>query len=158
MNPIENIVWLDAGTLIANDYNPNHVLSEELELIKFSILKNGWIQPILITKENVIIDGFHRTTLAKINNWKVPCCVIDVSEEERMLLTIRINRAKGTHIAYKMSDIVKKLIGKHKMDKKYLAQAIGASIREIDLLLQEDVFQKLKIKDHVYSKAWEVKK
>ena len=84
--------------------------------------------------------------------------MIDVSEQERMLLTIRINRAKGTHIAYKMSNIVKKLIGKHKMDKKYLAQAIGATIREIDLLLQEDVFQKLKIKDHVYSKAWEVKK
>ena len=57
--PISNVEWVDVRTLNANDYNPNVVLNQELNLLAFSLLKTGWIQPILITNENVIIDGFH---------------------------------------------------------------------------------------------------
>jgi len=115
--PISNIEWIDVDELNANDYNPNVVFTKEKELLKFSIIKNGWIQPILTTEENIIIDGFHRATLAKtdkevkkLTNSKVPVVRMKLSEPERMLLTIRINRAKGSHIAVKMGDIIKKLI------------------------------------------------
>ena len=46
--------------LQANGYNPNVVLKTELELLEFSVLKTGWIQPILVSRDYVIIDGFHR--------------------------------------------------------------------------------------------------
>ncbi|GAB4493342.1 MAG: ParB/RepB/Spo0J family partition protein [Raineya sp.] len=156
-NPIEKIEWIQASKLIANEYNPNHVLPEELRLIELSILQNGWIQPILITKNNVIIDGFHRATIGRLNDWIVPCCILDISEPERMLLTIRINRAKGTHIAFKMAEIIKKLVNDFKLTKDYIANSIGATKKEIELLLQEDVFKKLDIANHTYSKAWQVK-
>ena len=63
--PIDDIVWIEVDKLKANDYNPNIVLTKELNLLKFSILKNGWIQPILIDKNYEIIDGYHRATLVK---------------------------------------------------------------------------------------------
>lgn len=158
--PISKIEWVDAGQLKANDYNPNMVFNKELELLKFSILKNGWIQPILITKDNVIIDGYHRFFLSKNDKdiikkyqGKCPVVIMDINEAERKLLTIRINRAKGSHIAIKMSDIVKNLIDLG-LDKKYIADSIGANLDEVELLLMEDVFEKLDIKNHRYSKAW----
>ncbi|MCU0439329.1 MAG: ParB N-terminal domain-containing protein [Raineya sp.] len=157
-NPIEHWTWIDALELKANDYNPNFVLPAELELLELSIIQTGWVQPLLVTKDLVIIDGFNRATISRVNAWKVPACVLDISESERMLLTIRINRAKGSHVAFKMSEVIKKLINEFGLEKSYVARSIGASLKEIDLLLEDDVFTRLNIKDHKYSKAWEVKK
>ena len=101
-HPIERIVWLEASELQANDYNPNVVYTPELKLLEYNIVRHGWIQPILVTQDKVIIDGFHRWKLTQdsepvrnLTGGKVPCCVINLSEPERMMLTVRINRAKG---------------------------------------------------------------
>jgi hypothetical protein len=79
---------------------------------------------------------------------------MDLNEAERMLLTIRINRAKGNHIAIKMHDIIKQLIDKHELSFDYVGESIGASKDEINLLYKDGVFDALNIKEHKYSKAW----
>lgn len=160
--PISNVEWVDVKKLSANDYNPNVVYSKEMELLKLSILKNGWIQPILVTQDYVIIDGFHRASLAKadkavsaLTSGKVPCVVMNLSEPERMLLTIRINRAKGSHIAVKMSDIIKSLVNDYGVPIDEICNQIGATKDEIELLLMDSVFKKYDItKESKYSKAW----
>ena len=63
-DPLDNIQWLDAKSLEGNDYNPNAVFSPELKLLERSILATGWVQPVLISKDNIIIDGFHRWSLS----------------------------------------------------------------------------------------------
>ena len=160
-HPISSIQWIESNLLQANDYNPNVVFNKELQLLELSILRNGWIQPILITQNYEIIDGFHRWSLSKnspkiadLTNGKVPCCVLELSEPERMLLTIRINRAKGSHISFKMSDIIKKLINEYNLPIEKVIRDIGATKEEIELLLMDDVFKKLDIQNHKYSKAW----
>lgn len=152
--PLLNVVWKDPMTLTSNDYNPNVVMSTEMELIKYSILQTGWIQPVLIDQKNIIIDGFHRTTIARLNHWEVPCAVLDLNEKERMMLTIRINRAKGSHIAVRMSSIITKLKGLGCPDEEIRA-GIGASQTEIDLMMKPDVFAAFKLENYQYSKAWE---
>lgn len=158
--PISNVQWVEVELLQANDYNPNVVFTDEMKLLKYSIEKSGWIQPILVTQDFVIIDGFHRATLAKTHkeitvNGKVPCVVMELSEPERMLLTIRINRAKGSHIAVKMSDIIHKLANDYGMSLDAIGQGIGARQEEVELLLMDNVF-KLKhfTEESRYSKAW----
>ena len=159
-NPIDNIIWLDINLLKANDYNPNHVYKKEMELLKFSIQKNGWIQPILITKDYVIIDGFHRVTISKVypeitKDGKIPCCILDISEPERKLLTVRINRAKGSHIALKMGDLIKSLVLDDGISKDEICKQIGATKEEVELLLLDNVFKKKKIDENTkYSNAW----
>ena len=61
--PISNIEWKLAKDLNPNDYNPNRVLTDEFKLLALNIIRFGWIQPILINKNNIIIDGFHRWKL-----------------------------------------------------------------------------------------------
>ena len=160
-HPISNIQWVDVDKLQANDYNPNVVLKPELSLLALSILKNGWIQPILVTKDYVIIDGFHRHMLTKTNakvreltDGKVPVVIMDISEPERMLLTIRINRAKGQHIAIKMHEVICELVNEYQYSIESIAREIGATKAEIELLLRDGVFADLNIPEHKYSKAW----
>jgi len=160
--PISNVEWVDVEKLSANDYNPNVVFSKEMELLKFSLLSNGWIQPILVTQDFVIIDGFHRASLAKadkqvqaMTNGKVPVVIMNLTEPERMLLTIRINRAKGSHVAIKMSDIIKALVNDYGIPVKDICTGIGATKDEIDLLMMDNVFKKHNVdKESKYSKAW----
>lgn len=163
--PLSKIQWIDVNKLKANDYNPNVVLTNELKLLQLSMLKNGWIQPVLVTQDYDIIDGFHRSTLCKINkdinkmtDGKVPCVILNLSKPERILLTVRINRAKGNHIALKMNKLIQELINTYGLSKKYVAENLGATEREIELLLYDDVFDKYKLTEEtLYSEAWKPK-
>ena len=158
--PISNVVWAPVEKLQANDYNPNVVFSDEMRLLKFSLVKYGWIQPILCTQDLVIIDGFHRATIAKTHpevtcGGRVPVCIMQLSEPERMLLTIRINRAKGSHIAVKMADIIHTLVNDFGMPIETICREIGADKAEVELLLMDNVFARKNITEETqYSKAW----
>ena len=160
--PINNIEWIDIERLKANDYNPNVVLRKEMNLLKLSIIRNGWIQPILINKDYEIIDGYHRVSavrmdrqLKELTDGKVPCAVLDLDTPSRMLLTIRINRAKGTHVAFKMHDVVKSLVEDYNVSIDRICKEIGATQNEVKLLLQENIFTQKGIDEKSsYSKAW----
>jgi len=173
IHPIEDIQWIDVGRLGANDWNPNHVFGPEMKLLELSILRSGWIQPVLVSpkfsgcendpfdQQYTIIDGFHRSTLARTSKavhsltaGKVPCAVLDIDEAERMLLTVRINRAKGSHTALKMHELVRRLVEDLGIEPAYVAQSIGAGLDEVKLLLREGVFKALDIDNHQYSQAW----
>lgn len=161
LEPVENIQWIHVDDLKANHYNPNRVMNAEMNLIEKSILKTGWIQPILVNKNNIIIDGFHRWTLSKLStqlrdlyNGKVPCAVLDVSDAEAMIITVRINRAKGTHLAFRMADYVKEIVQKHGVPIDQLARDIGATFDEVQLLMESDVFAAKDVENWTYSEAW----
>jgi ParB-like chromosome segregation protein Spo0J len=141
-DPINRIEWRDAASLEANGWNPNVVFTPELR--KRSILLTGWTQPILITAAGLIIDGFHRVRLAidslpifERYGGKLPCAVVNVSRPEGMILTIRMNRAKGSHVAVRMSEIVRELIDVHGYEPIEVGIEIGATKEEIAILYQE---------------------
>lgn len=164
-HPIDNIEWIPVEALDANGYNPNTVFNQELALLKFSILKQGWIQPVLASRDGVIIDGYHRWWLTKNDGQvydktagRVPVAYLDISEPERMLLTVRINRAKGSHMAVKMHELVRKVVSDWGYSVAQVCEGIGATKDEVNLLLQENIFKKLGIERHEYSKAWYPKK
>lgn len=160
-DPINNIEWVDATSLFANTWNPNRVAKAELRLLELSLLKTGWIQPILATRDGMIIDGFHRwrltqdsKTVKRQYDGLIPVTFLDLSRPEGMMLTIRINRAKGTHSSVHMSRIIHELIGEHAYEREEIARAIGATKKEVDLLAQDGVFAAREIKNHAYSPAW----
>ena len=161
-DPINRWEWTFAGELDANDYNPNVVFTPELRLLERSIIRTGWVQPILACAvDRKIIDGFHRWKLAQESAelvcryaLMVPVALVDVEPWEAMLLTVRMNRAKGTHVAVKMHALVRKLIDVHHLDRQQVAEELGAELGEVDLLYQEGVFQARNLADAPYSRAW----
>lgn len=159
--PIDRIEWRPVDSLRGNDYNPNVTFNAELDLLERSILTYGWTTAILVNRDGTIIDGFHRARVAASSKalreryaGKVPCSVIDVAVPEAMILTVAMNRARGTHVAGRMSDLVRRLIDEHGMDPDDLAKRIGGDRAEIDLLYQADLLKHRKIQSHEYSRAW----
>lgn len=160
-DPLNRIEWRDVDELSANGWNPNVVFKKELSLLESSILKQGWIQPVLTSRNGMIIDGFHRWMLSKNSaklrkryGGKLPCVVLDLPDKEAMMLTVRINRAKGTHLAFRMSDLVKRLVEQEDCSLEEIAEGIGADMSEVKLLASGGVFKNRDLSNYEYSKAW----
>jgi ParB-like chromosome segregation protein Spo0J len=124
-------------------------------------LTTGWIQPVLANRDKVIIDGFHRWRLSQDSKavkarWggRVPVAILDIDRAEAIAVTVRINRAKGSHVAVDMAKLVKELFNDHFWDVDRVAKEIGATKDEVNLLLQDGVFAAKNIDKWQYSKAW----
>lgn len=160
-SPIDSIVWRDTSELKANGWNPNRVHKAELKLLELSLLKTGWIQPVLVNKNDMIIDGFHRWRLSQDSKavkaefgGKVPVAVLPVEDDEAMAITVRINRAKGTHVAVEMHKLVLQLLMDYGWTREQVAKEIGATLDEVDILAKEGVFAAKNIAKWAYSQAW----
>lgn len=115
--PLASLQWVDRELLHANDYNPNKVSEDNLQLLIQSIQSNGWTLPIVVRPDYTIIDGFHRWTVSgreplksKLGG-KVPVVIVNHSDRNDDIYgTITHNRARGTHLLEPMKAIVKELM------------------------------------------------
>jgi len=159
--PLSSLQWVDRDRLHANDYNPNKVSEENLQLLVQSIQTNGWTLPIVVRPDYTIIDGFHRWTVAgreplkTLLGNKVPVVIVAHSDEaEDMYGTITHNRARGTHLLEPMKAIVKKLLSDGKSTKEICRQ-LGMRPEEVFRLsdFSKDEFIAMMAKGETYSKA-----
>ena len=135
--PLASLQWVDRTQLHANDYNPNKVSEENLQLLVQSILTNGWTLPIVVRPDYTIIDGFHRWTvsgreplLSKLGG-KVPVVIVNHDNEaDDIFGTITHNRARGTHLLEPMKAIVKRLIDEGKSVPE-ISKQLGMKPEEI---------------------------
>ena len=161
-SPLSTLQWIDRDRVKPNDYNPNKVSKQNLELLKQSILTNGWTLPIVVRPDFTIIDGFHRWTVAgqeplkSMLEDKVPIVIVEHRDKAGNIYgTVTHNRARGTHLLEPMKAIVKELMSEGKTVGE-IGKQLGMKPEEIFRLsdfLKED-FLKMMIKpDKGYSKA-----
>lgn len=151
-DPLRGLKWVDRKSLKPNDYNPNRVSRQNLELLTTSIFVNGFTLPIVCRPNLTIIDGFHRytvfgpewryipgftdeeweklgydtsrKTLFERSQGKVPIVTVAQLDESMYVYgTVTHNRARGTHLLEPMKAIVKKL-----MDEGKTVQEIGKQL------------------------------
>ena len=164
--PVDCVLWVKNEIVRANDYNPNAVAPPEMELLRQSIMEDGYTQPIVSFKEEeniTVIDGFHRNRVGKeveevkqrvhgrlpvvnINQWKQ-------GRSDRMASTIRHNRARGSHSIELMSTIVTELVEMGKGDA-WICKHVGMSIDELLRMKQITGLASL-FANKEFSNAWE---
>lgn len=135
--PLSSLHWIEHDRLTANDYNPNKVSRDNLELLKQSILANGWTLPIVVRPDYTIIDGYHRWTIAgqeplkSMLGGKVPVVVVEHADRDGDIYgTITHNRARGIHLLEPMKAIVKELISNGKTVQE-ISKQLGMKPEEI---------------------------
>lgn len=159
--PLSSLQWVDRNKLKANDYNPNKVSEDNLQLLTQSILTNGWTLPIVVRPDYTIIDGFHRWTVAgreplrtKLGN-KVPVVIVKHEDKSDDIYgTITHNRARGTHLLEPMKAIVKRLMDEGKTVDE-ISKQLGMKPEEVFRLsdFSRDDFLEMMTRGAEYSKA-----
>ena len=165
--PVDCVQWIHTANIQANDYNPNSVAPPEMELLKLSILEDGYTQPIVSWQRDdvyEVVDGFHRNRVGRecmevrnrINGY-MPLTIINTERQDRsdrIASTIRHNRARGKHAVSAMSDIVIELKRRNWADEK-IARELGMDQDEILRLCQISGLAEL-FTDQEFSKSWDV--
>jgi len=164
--PVDCVQWVMADDVHANDYNPNSVAPPEMELLRHSIMQDGYTQPIVTWPTDgrcEVVDGFHRNRVGKectdvrerIHGY-LPVVLIRGDRQDksdRIAATIRHNRARGKHKVEAMSEIVIELKKRNWSDAR-VAKELGMDPDEVLRLSQisglTDVFG-----DAEFSQAWD---
>lgn len=166
--PVDCVLWVKAAEVHANDYNPNSVAPPEMELLRVSIMEDGYTQPIVTFEDEAnsreVIDGFHRNRVGKecadvrqrVHGY-LP--VVTIREEKRdkgarIASTIRHNRARGKHAVNAMSDIVVELKRRNWSEDR-ISRELGMDRDEILRLCQITGLAEL-FTDSEFSKSWDV--
>lgn len=162
INPLSTLQWVERSRIRPNDYNPNKVSKQNLELLKQSILANGWTLPIVVRPDFTIIDGFHRWTVAgeeplvSMLEGRVPVVVVEHKDKAGNIYgTVTHNRAMGTHLLGPMKAIVKELMDEGKSVSE-IGKQLGMRPEEVFRLsdFSKEDFLKMMIKQgQGFSKA-----
>lgn len=164
--PVDFVRWVKNDYIKANDYNPNSVAPPEMELLRVSIMSDGYTQPIVTFNEQkqiTVVDGFHRNRVGKEcadvrERVKGYLPIVEIRESQsnkgdRMASTVRHNRARGKHKVEAMSDIVLDLKKRNWSDEK-IAKNLGMEPDEVLRLAQITGLAEM-FADNEFSEAWE---
>jgi len=162
ISPLATLQWVERRKVKPNDYNPNKVSKQNLELLKQSILTNGWTLPIVVRPDFTIIDGFHRWTVAgeeplvSMLEGRVPVVIVKHKAKAGNIYgTVTHNRARGTHLLEPMKAIVKELMSEGKTVEE-IGKQLGMRPEEVFRLsdFSKEDFLRMMIKpEQGYSKA-----
>lgn len=160
--PCMNTLLVARELIVANTYNPNHVSPEKMDLLKQSILDNGFCFPIVTIWDDdgesfTIIDGFHRWLVGGPSYFDLshlPVVVLPHDITKRMVATVQFNKARGVHQVDLDAEVIRALV-EQGLDDSEIAARLG---------LEEDAVHRYKqvtgvaelFKNTDYSQAWEM--
>ena len=164
--PVDCVQWVPSEQVAANNYNPNAVAPPEMELLRLSIMADGYTQPIVANQEDglfVVVDGFHRNRVGRecadvkerVHGY-LPVVQIRTQQTDRpdrMASTVRHNRARGKHSIEGMSQIVLELKRRNWSSEK-IGRQLGMDPDEV-LRLSQITGLAEALRDREFSEAWE---
>lgn len=162
LQPVSQVRWIHRDLLDKNLYNPNAIAPPELELLKLSILEDGWTSPIVTLPEQegryTIVDGFHRWLVSsdpniyQMTGGLVPTVQVALDLVHRQMSTIRHNRARGTHGVLPMAGIIRQMIVDG-VGEKELMKRLGMDREEV-ARLNNRAGMPQQIKADGFNQAW----
>lgn len=159
--PVMEPIIVPIDKVQANNYNPNNVPKNNMQLLEQSIIDNGFCFAVVTiydeeTDKYIIIDGFHRYTIFKdyLEADEIPIVVLNHDMKQRMASTVQFNRARGVHQVDLMGDLVQALINQGADDEE-IAKHLGMEMEEVYRLKQITGIAEI-FKNQKHSRAWEM--
>ena len=160
--PCMGTIMVNRELVQANNYNPNSVADEKMELLRQSIVDNGFAFPIVTIYDPdlnkfVVVDGFHRYVISG-PNWLgmeyIPIVVLGHDMARCMAATWQFNKARGVHQVDLDADLIRALI-QQGVPEEEISQHLGIDIDTIFRYKQITGIAEL-FKGAQYSMSWEM--
>lgn len=160
--PCTNTILVRPSLVVANSYNPNHVSGDKMELLKRSILDNGFCFPIVVIWDDeagkfCIIDGFHRSLISG-EEWLgfdyVPVVVLEHDITKRMTATVQFNKARGVHQVDLDAEVIRGLI-EQGLSEEEISDRLQIELDTVHRYKQITGVAEL-FKHAEYSRSWEM--
>ena len=122
-------VMIQVSDILPNEWNPNEMSEEEFSMLLDNITRVGFVDPLLVT-ENYgtykVIDGEHRYRAALLAGIeKVPAVIVELTEEDQRLQTVRMNQIKGEWNPDKFNKLVNDMMKNQELSIEDAAYELG---------------------------------
>ena len=120
-----SITNVDISNIKFDKTNPNQLVKEQIDALSKGMKKFGYLSPVILNKDMVVLDGEHRVKVyEKLGKKKIPAYVINVSKLDGKMLRQVMNKLHGEHDKTKDADEFKLIFdgGKLDMFSKLIAQ------------------------------------
>ena len=160
--PCSSVEMVPRDMVVANNYNPNHVSPDKMELLKQSIIDNGFCYAIVTIWDNdlgkyVVIDGGHRRIICE-PEWldidPIPIIRLDHDIAKRMTATHQFNKARGVHQVDLDAEIIRAL-SEQGLDVDEISKHLGIDEETIYRYKQLTGIAEL-FKNADYSTSWRI--
>lgn len=120
-----------------NGYNPNRQSEKEFAMLQESMQTDGFTQPIIVQRASrEIVDGEHRWRAARAKGLEtVPIVLVDMTEEQMRISTLRHNRARGSEDLELSTQVLKDLRELGALD--WAQDALKLSDLEMNVLIND---------------------
>lgn len=160
--PCASVILVNRNLVQANHWNPNRVSDDKMELLRQSIIDNGFCFPVVTgydpdLEKFVVADGFHRYTIAGpkwLDMSHIPIVVLDRPIQELMTATWQFNKARGHHEVDLDADLIRALI-QQGMDEDEICTHLGIDLDTVHRYKQLTGIAEL-FQNAEYSMSWEI--
>lgn len=124
-------IMIKVADITPNEWNPNEMSEEEFSMLLDNISRVGFVDPLLVTKDEdygtyKVVDGEHRYRAALLTGMdKVPAVVVELSEEDQRLQTVRMNQIKGEWNPDKFNKLVNDMMKNQELTIEDAAYELG---------------------------------
>jgi len=126
-----NIEELKLKDLKPWKFNPRRMPESQKKKLKASLEEFGFVEPIIVNKDNTIIGGHQRYFVAKdMGIETAPCIRLDLDERKATALNLALNKIQGEWDEFKLSEVLQTI-----QDDKMLALT-GFEEGEVQVLLE----------------------
>ena len=145
----QEIKQIEISKLVANGWNPNHIKPALREKLKRNMEKSGQVLPIVVRAHSgrrgkyEIIDGYHRSEIAKELGWEtLDCVIVDAGDDQAKILTVNLNYMRGNAKPKEYAKLV------HSLNESFTLEQLSQTLPENELQLQ-DSLDLLKLPDEL---------
>ena len=134
-------------------YNPRIIDDKEMTALKKSIMKFGFVEPIVVNNDMTVIAGHQRLRACEELGKKEPvsAVIIDISKKEEKALNLALNKISGTWDVAKLYEVINELRTEDELeftgfDEKEVSKILDSMIEESEKVdeLPEDIPAKAK--------------
>lgn len=135
-----------------DETNPNELSNDQMESLKLTMEKFGYLAPVILNKDFTVVDGEHRVRIYQdLGKKEIQAYVIDVDTIDLKILRQLMNKLRGEHDKQKDSFEFKSIYDSGRLDEfvKLLAQpredfeAILSKKFDIDFIQEKDEIPEL---------------
>ena len=109
-----------------DETNPNELSKEQMESLKLTMEKFGYLAPVILNKDFTVVDGEHRVRIyQELGHKEIQAYVIDVDTIDLKILRQLMNKLRGEHDKQKDALEYKSIYESGKLDEfsKLLAKS-----------------------------------
>lgn len=128
---VRDVTQIKIDQLSVDDKNPNVMTDEQMDQLRSSMDKYGFLFPIIVDQNNKVVDGEHRFLVMKERGMvDIPCIKMKFKNEaERRALRQATNKIHGHHDLAKDIEELDFIL---KQDSKLLDELLGMNEKHID--------------------------